>query len=216
MASQLEEKNRLSPAEEEMYLTALHRAQKHSSIVMMMSSSESNSATIKSVSSQTLAYALFEPNDDFFRQVPMPIFIETIQDDDRNMIVELDLKCAIVLYNYGLSHSLLASASADNESTLFSLRHSALRCFQLAEAVFVKINEQRNDDEDKDSEYFDVQETMLLGLLLMRSLVQVNVELDRAPSADAYRQALNKSLAFVQQQHRLCPVAHDLHGAPAA
>jgi hypothetical protein len=210
MASQLEEKNLLSPEEEEMYLTSLHNAQRHSSVMMM---SESNSAMIKSVSSQTLAYALFETSDDFFRQVPMPIFIEMMQDDDTDMSAGFDFECATILYNYGLSHSLLANASADNESTQFSLRHSALRCFQLAETILVKIDEQCDDD---DMEYFEIQETMLLGALLMRSLVQVNDELNRAPSANAYRQALQKSLAFVQQQHRLCPVAHDHHAAPAA
>lgn len=128
----------------------------------------------------------------------------------------------IVLYNYGLSHNVLAAVNAapqqpheegepaatsirvSNSLIQTSMRMSAARILELSERLLSKIITEC---------IFQPSSTILLGMLLMRSLIRVFVDLDRP--ASKYRTTLSRLVAMVQLQHRLFPAADEQCVAPA-
>lgn len=226
MASQSREKYRLDHEEEEAYMAAIHHAQQCSSVMMMNMSDTASRGLhgspdevivyliiVKPIDSQTLAHELVEKkNGDFFHQVPMPIFIDPtdgLEDEDSTF----DFESAIILYNYGLSHSLLANRSKDNQTIQNSLRQSSLRVFELAETIIDEMFDNCHDDSLIET---CIQETLMFRILLTRSLIQSNLDLNQPAPADVHRNVLKQLLALVEQRHRFCPSANELRIAPTA
>jgi hypothetical protein len=110
----------------------LRQAQKYSS-KSMHCDEQSMSFHIKTIYSQAPAYSLSQSSE-FFDRVPMPIYIEQITMEEGDGKAVLLFECAIVLYNLGLSHSLLAQKSATATCSLQNaMRESSLHVMELAE-----------------------------------------------------------------------------------
>lgn len=199
--------------EEKILLAALQRAQQRMVTVTTAKDdsrrSSSNcqfAASVRPLSNQSPPFALLN-NDLLFRHGPMPIIIDQLpkeEDEDD----AFDLECAIVLYNYGVSHSLLAEwAIAVNHTPILCqvscLRVSALCFFELSHSLLTQLV--------KESLQFPA---MLLGILLTRSLIQSCLDLGRSP--DKYRKEQDRLLVLVRCQHRLYHAATELKAAPAA
>lgn len=231
MASQSREKNPTidrGDDEQEACTAALHRAQQCSSVMMMGICNNNSSpmgvigdsdallfvmSAVRPVDSQTLPHELVEKkNSDFFQQVHMPVFIdpvEGLEDDDSTY----DFESAMILYNYGLSHSLLANASHENQSIQLSLRQSSFRVFELAETI---VDEMFDNCQDDGCVETCVQETLMFRILLTRSLIQISMDLNQSVSANTHEKVLSELLALVEQRHRFCPAANELRIAPTA
>lgn len=158
------------------------------------------------LSNQTSPFVLLQ-NNELFRHGPMPIIIDQLpsEQDEEDAF---DFECAIVLYNYGVSHGLLAEwAIALNYSPIVHqtqcLRASAMCFFELSHSLLTQIV--------KESFH---EPAMLLGMLLTRSLIQTSLDLGR--SAEKYRKEQDRLLVLVRHQHRLFPATAELCVAPAA
>jgi hypothetical protein len=193
--------------EENIRLVALQRAQQRMATATAKDANHCQFvAHVYPLSNQIAPFALLQ-NDKFFQHGSMPIIIDQ-QPNEEDEDDAFDLECAIVLYNYGVSHSLLADwAIAVNYIPMVCqvqcLRVSALCFFELSHSLFTQL----------------VKETlqlpaMLLGMLLTRSLIPNCLELGRSP--DKYRKEQERLLVLVRHQHRLFPAATELRAAPAA
>jgi hypothetical protein len=100
---------------------------------------------VKPLSNQTFAYTLLK-NDDFFGLVPMPMFIDEMALDNKNDAFEFER--SVILYNDGLSRTLLADDSEANMNNTTSVQlqssllqqQSALEEFELAKSLLCKIH----------------------------------------------------------------------------
>jgi hypothetical protein len=194
--------------EENILLAALQRSQQRMATFTAKDANNHSQfvAHVYPLSNQIAPFALLQ-NDTFFRHGSMPIIIDQ-QPKEEDEDDAFDLECAIVLYNYGVSHSLMADwVLAMNYTPILCqvpcLRTSALCFFELSHSLFTQL----------------VKETlqlpaMLLGMLLTRSLIPSCLELGRSP--DKYRKEQERLLVLVRHQHRLFPAATELRAAPAA
>jgi hypothetical protein len=99
------------------------------------------------------------------------------QEDEESQV--FDFQCAIVLYNFGLVHLLLASQAKQNLAQA-AMQQSALRLHELAGQILAIMNQQRRYN----SESFN--EKILLGLLLMRGLSKIHEALNQSVPASCH------------------------------
>jgi hypothetical protein len=183
----------------------LRQAQKYSSTSMRFGK-KSMSLPIKPIWSQAHAYSCLQSSE-FFDQVPMAIYIEQITMEEGNEKAVLFFECAIVLYNLGLSHSLLAEES-EGFSFQNAIRESSLHVLELAETVLANMYEHCLSS----SNY--IHETILFNMLLMRGLIQNKQQLNRASCEHC--KVLSDLLSYLRQQRQLYPEANELSVASAA
>lgn len=187
------------------WIKDLRQAQIYSS-ASMRSDRPTLHKRINPIWSQKPAHSLLH-NNDFFERIPIPIYIEQITMEDGNEMAILFFECAIILYNLGLSHSLLAEDSGIG-SVQCAVRESSLRIMEIAETVLANMYEHCHSSSDY------IQETILFNMLLMRGLIQNKLELNQ-PSGE-HCKVLSDLLTYLRHQQRLYPEANELKVASAA
>jgi hypothetical protein len=199
--AQLQTRSQLTIGEANLVQAALHRAQHYvSETTIYINKSGENHALVKPLWSQSIVYSIVV-HKDFSSEVPMPVVIEPRADHESDET--FDFECAFILYNYGIS--LIVKAKNSRVGLMQATMHqNALCIFELAETILAK-HDALNIGEEK----------LLLGVLLMRSLIQIYSELSRSPPKE-YIEMLDWMLTSIQLHYQLFPEASELRVAPAA
>lgn len=183
---------------------ALQLAQKRMSRPAVVDSEGRHIHVAKPISNVAMAYTSVKSTSFLPRELS-PIFIDLIPlEEESNDDDAFDIECAIVLYNFGLAHHILAKMmiqSSESARVQSSLQESAFSFLDLAHALLSKINE------------FN-QQAVFLDVLLTRALIRCCHELGR--SADEYHRAFTRLYTIVRGQHEFLPLQYESRAAAAA
>jgi hypothetical protein len=184
--------------------SSLHLALKRMSLPAAADSKGQIVHLVKPLSNAAMAYTIFKDTS-LLPFDPMPIFIDLIPVEEEGSEDDaFDIECAILLYNFGLAHRLLATTmTATSESARIrnSLKQSSFCFLEMARTLLSKIDE------------FN-QQAVFLHVLLTRALIQSCLDLGRSP--DEYRRVFTRLYAIARGKHEFFPLQYESRGAAAA